>query len=197
MQKRKPHPNIEVRADAASLLVAAFDVFPSIAEKYLRKLGFSRAEDVAGLQPGTTYIPLDVWLATFDAVLREIGPNALFKFGQRGIENPNLPRAARSLEETLRHLDIAYHMSHRKGGVSMYNPATKRMMEGIGHYVVQSVSADKRIRVRVDTPYPCPAEHGLLAALAAQYEPRTVVSHEEGDCRLRSDSESCTYLFAR
>lgn len=196
MRKKPTHPNIEVRADAAGLLVAAFDVFPSIAQKYLRRLGFSRLEDVGDLRPGSAYIPLDVWLATFEAVLKEIGPNALFRFGLRGIVNPNLPRAARGLEEVLRHLDVAYHMSHRKNGHVMYHATTKRMSEGIGHYVVLSVGVDRSIRVRVDTPYPCPAEHGLLAGLAAQYEPRAIVTHEEGSCRLQG-ADSCTYVFTR
>ena len=43
-------------------------------------------------------------------------------------------RAASSHSASLASLDVAFHMNHRKRGRAMYDPTTRAMREGIGHY---------------------------------------------------------------
>lgn len=194
--KRPTYPDIEVRADAMNLFISAFAVFPSIARKYLQQKGLIRLDDDGKLKPEHQYIPLSIWLETFDAVLREIGPNALFKVGQSGVRNPNFPATVHDLEGALRQVDLAYHLSHRKGGKPMLDKVTGRMLEGIGHYTVERHAGEKKkIFVQSDTPYPCPGELGLLSGIAVLFEPRAVVRHDARGCRMQG-ADQCRYIVS-
>lgn len=195
MLQRQSYADIEVRADAMNLFIAAFDVFPSIAQKYLHQKGLVTVDANGKLKPGSAYIPLELWLKTFEAVQREIGPNALFKIGQHGVKNPNFPESVKDLEGALRQIDLAFHLSHRKGGVSMLDKVTGRMMEGIGHYLVHRTAGQKKILVHCDTPYPCLGELGLVSGIAALFEPRSVVTHGDEQCRMKG-GERCTYVVS-
>lgn len=185
------YPNIKVRAEALNLFVDAFKVFPSLADKYVGRLGIDRE----GKPTGTEFIALDAWLRLFETVLADIGPNAVFQMGQRIIHNPNFSTATRKLEEALRQIDIAYHKSHRKNGVEMFNPASGLMLEGIGHYLVD-LDSQKKLAVTCDTPYPCPLEHGIVSGIATQFEPRAIVTHDKRDrCRMNGGTR-CKYLVS-
>jgi hypothetical protein len=182
--------DVEVRPEAVELFVAAFETFPSIGQKYLSKYGVAKT----GTSGNRAYIPLNSWLSTFQAVLNEIGPNALFRVGERIIKNPYLPLNVGDVESALRHIDVAFHLSHRKAGHVMFDPLTRTMIEGIGHFAVDRRWEEKRALVRCDTPYPCPLEHGIVSGVAMQIEPRTVVRHYDPHvCRMRG-SDRCTYI---
>ena len=191
MTSRHVHPGVEVRAGAVTLFVAAFDVFPSIAQKYLVQKGC--ATMLGGqIQPARTFIPLDTWLDTFDAVLADIGPNALFKIGQRITGNPHFPATITDLEGALRALDAAYHQSHRKDGQPMFDGA--KMMDGIGNFRIQREGRAKIIRVFSDTPYPCPLENGMVSGIAWLFDARAIVEHSSPDrCRTKG-GDRCEYI---
>lgn len=184
---RKSYQGIQVRAEAMKLFADAFAIFPSIAAKYVERLSRARA---------VGYLDLDAWLAVYRDVLADIGPNALFQMGHREVSNPNFNAATRTLEEALRQIDIAYHKSHRKGGALMYDLATGRMLEGIGHYAVDRSPGEKKITIVCDTPYPCPLERGIIAGVAGQFEPRAIVAHlAEETCRMKG-GDACTYIVS-
>lgn len=187
--------DIEVRADAMRLFVAAFEVFPSIAQRYLQERGLASTSADGKLRLKKEFIPLDVWLATFEAVMNEIGHGALFKIGQHGVKNPNFPLSVHDLESALREVDVAYHMSHRKGGVPMLDRASGTMLEGIGHYAVLRNGRERKIELRSDTPYPCPAEHGLVSGIVSLFEPRGRVVHSPERCRL-AGGQRCVYVVS-
>ena len=192
---RRQHPDIEVRAAATKLFAAAFEVFPSLAQKYLGGFAFA-LEDVPSRIPKRGFIPLDAWLDTFDRVLADIGPNVLFQIGQRVVNNPHFTEDAKTLEDALRQVDIAYHKSHRKGGLMMYESSGRRMLEGIGHYQVTGERANKAFVITSDTPYPCPLEQGIVSSIAALYEPRALVVHQGTDeCRMKG-AHACSYLVS-
>ena len=191
MTPRQVYPGIEVRAGAVTLFVAAFDVFPSIAQKYLVQKGCAV---VIGqqIQPTRTFIPLDTWLDTFDAVLADIGPNALFKIGQRITGNPHFPATIVDLEGALRALDTAYHQSHRKDGQPMFDAG--KMMDGIGNFRIGREGRAKIITVTSDTPYPCPLEHGMVSGIAWLFDARAIVQHSAPQrCRAKG-GDRCEYV---
>lgn len=196
MSRIQTYPGVEVRPEVVGLFRAGFDLFPSLAPKYLRKLGLVPEEE--GMPPGSLRtVPLDRWLSLFDAVLAEIGPNALFNLGARIIANPHLQRPAQAdLESTLRHIDVAFHMSHRKDGQPMFDPGTGAMQEGIGHYRVQQGGSRKTLLIRCDTPYPCALEHGIVSGVAKQVEARAVVVHEHPHRCRSSGSPFCVYAVS-
>lgn len=187
------YPDIEVRAAATKLFAAAFGVFPSLADKYLGGFDFAR-DDTPSRGPKRGFIPLQAWLATFDRVLKDIGPNALFQIGQRVINNPHFHDGAKNLEDALRQVDVAYHKSHRKNGLMMFDTNTGRMLEGIGHYALSGERTKKVFIISSDTPYPCPFEQGIVSSIAAHFEPRAIVVHDAPDeCRMKG-APRCAYL---
>lgn len=187
------YPDIEVRAGAMNVFLAAFDVFPSLAEKYLVEAGVARRVAGNQLQPTRGYIPLDTWLGTFDSVLVDIGPNALFKIGQRITGNPYFPGTVTDLESALKAMDVAFHLSHRRQGKPMFDDAKGTMSEGIGHYLVRRNGKEKQIQIECDTPYPCPLEHGIVSGIAWHFDSRAIVVHDAADpCRSKG-AKSCTY----
>lgn len=186
------YKDVEVRPEAVNLIVAAFDMFPSIGQKYLVKHGILPSGTKAP-QPAR-YIPLHLWLAALQEILNDVGPNALFKLGAHIIDNPYLPPDLSDIETRLREIDVAFHMSHRKGGKPMFNQLTKRTLEGIGNFSVNRSGTEKRILVRCDTPYPCPLEHGIVSGVATQVEARASIQHHDpSSCRMKG-SLSCTYV---
>lgn len=194
MAPRSVLRDIEVRADAVTLFIAAFDVFPSLGQKYLVQHGVAEALRDGKLRPVGDFLPLRQWLDTFDAILADIGPTALFKIGQRIIDNPHVAGDARDLDGALKAIDVAFHMSHRKNGVVMFDRSSSRMIEGIGHYAVRGGRAEKVFQIACDTPYPCPLEHGIISGIAGQFEPRAIVTHAGSrPCRMNGGAE-CTYL---
>lgn len=187
------YSGVEVRPEAVDVLLAAFDMFPSMGQKYLGRYGLVQRTTTAPMA-SRSYIPLAAWLGTFEAVLKDIGPNALYKIGVKIIGNPYLPVSLSGVEAGLRHIDVAFHMSHRIGGKPMFDPRTSTMLEGIGHYAVTRHGKEKKALVRCDTPYPCPLEQGIVSGVAMQIEPRAVVVHgDRGRCRA-TGSKYCDYL---
>ena len=195
MPQRRKYPDIEVRAGAVNLFLAAFDVFPSLAQRYLISRGFARLNHDGKLRIEKSFIPLDLWLETFDAVMKDIGQTAIFQIGRNGVKNPHFPPSVQDIRSALQEIDMAYHLSHRKGGVSMLDRITGQMLEGIGHYVVRKGGTEERIEVHSDTPYPCPAEHGLVTGIAMLFEPRAVVTHDPSQCRLHG-GKRCLYVVS-
>jgi hypothetical protein len=206
------YKDVEVRPEAVTLFVAAFDMFPSIGQKYLVKHGIvpsrkSPSSPPGGVTPpgGTNigaavnpgsgpFIRLSSWLAALQEILADIGPNALFKLGEHIVDNPYLPPDLSDVEMRLRELDVAFHMSHRRGGKPMYNQITKNTLAGIGNFLVERPGREKLVYVRCDTPYPCPLEHGIVSGVVTQLEPRASIQHyDPGTCRMKASSR-CTYI---
>ncbi len=93
-------------------------------------------------------------------------------------------------------MDIAYHLNHRKNGAPMFDPATGTMLDGIGHYKTEFLEKERRAIVVCEEPYPCEFDRGLVAALAARFEPMAKTAHDnDAPCRKKGES-SCTYVVS-
>ncbi len=92
-------------------------------------------------------------------------------------------------------LDAAYHRYHKKRGVLMFDEASGRMLEGIGHYTARWVPGEQKILARCENPYSCDFDHGVLIGYAARFNPRSRVTHDViAPCR-KNGSDSCTYVI--
>lgn len=186
---------IEVSTAGIKVVLASFDLFPSALQKLLQVHGVLQpGETVEGLSDDG-WIPLDVWLTVHEAILEEIGPNALFKLGTRIRENPNFPAWIHDIDAALASIDVAYHKSHRKGRVTMYDEVTGTMTEGIGHYRARRMPGECKIEVTSDTPYPCEADFGIVTRMAVRFEAKANTVHGAGLCRHKGGT-SCTYLVS-
>jgi hypothetical protein len=183
---------IEVRGGAVDVILSGFSAFPSLANKYLARCGFTVEVTGGRVTVSKPWVSLHLWLKTFDIMLKDIGPNALFQLGLAITRNPNM-LVGGDLRSTIGRMDIAYHMSHRKNGELMYDASTGRMLEGIGHYVMSEGEQSSCLLVHSDTPYPCQGELGMLTSLAMAIDPRARVRHEDVACCRLKDRGRCTY----
>src|SRR5690606_18210246 len=89
-----------------------------------------------GIQPDkNSWYNQQIWLNAFKDVAESIGDMNLFLIGVAVIDNAEFP-PINNMEEGLRSIDIAYHLSHKLNGEVMFNPQTGVMMEGIGNYTL-------------------------------------------------------------
>ncbi len=187
---------IEVAASGVKVLTAGFDLFPSMVKKFIVAKGLLRPNpDGEVVVPDDSWFPLDAWLSVLQMVVQEVGPNALFKLGTRILANPKFPPWIRDVETALESVDIAYHRSHRKSGIVMYDQASGRMYEGIGHYRPRRRAGQQLIEVTCDTPYPCEIDFGIVTGMATKFEVKARATHGPGPCR-RQGAASCVYLVA-
>ena len=184
---------IEVGASGLKVLLAGFDMFPSLVKKLIVARGILKLGADGKLEVHEDrWYPLDTWLSVLEAIHTEIGPNAAFKLGRSILANPKFPPWIRDIETALESIDIAYHRSHRKAGVIMYDAQSGRMLEGIGHYRPERIAGAQQIRVKCDTPYPCEVDFGIVTELATRFEAKVRVVHGPGPCR-RKGASLCTY----
>lgn len=184
---------IEVSASGIKVVLAGFDLFPSLVQKLLVTHGLLRPGETAEGVAADRWFPLEVWLGVHTAIRDEIGPNALFTACTRILSNPSFPAGIRDIDGALHAIDIAYHRSHRKAGVPMFDPATSAMTEGIGHYRARRVPPARIIEITSDSVYPCEADFGIVTRLATQFEARANIAHDPGRCR-NNGGASCIYL---
>jgi hypothetical protein len=193
MQPPGPLAGIEANTTGVRVLMAGFDLFPSLVKKLLVEKGIVEKSADGKFLLQERWFPLESWLAVYDAIYREIGPNVLFTLGTHILENPKFPAWVRDIDTALESIDIAYHKSHRRNGVIMYDQATSRMSEGIGHYKPRRTPGQQRIEVVCDNPYPCEVDHGIVTQMAKKFEPKARIEHAPGSCR-RKGGTQCTYV---
>jgi len=192
-----PLTGIEANASGIKLLLSGFGLFPSILKKILVEKGIVAPGEEDGRQlTKDRWFPLESWLAVHDVILKEIGPNALLSLGKRIVdENPNFPSGIKDIPSALHALDIAFHRSHRKFGVLMYDGASSTMLEGIGHYRVRYLSGEHSADVICDTPYLCEVDQSIVTGTVGAFDRKAKIVHAEGPCKRKGDP-SCTFTVS-
>ncbi len=196
MQFRAFEPGIEVWGLGLSWMVAGFRIVPETGLRYLTKHGLTVAgpDGKPRLETNAWY-PLESWLSCFEAICREVGSSVMFDIGRHVGANAPQPPHIDDIDATLRSLDVTYHHFHRKNGVRMFDAATGKMLEGIGHYEYRRAWDAKKILVVCENPYPCDFDLGNITGFATRFEPRAKVAHDdEGVCRKRG-AERCSYVI--
>lgn len=194
MQYKPREPGIEVLGATVVAFLTGFQHFPHVASRYLSKFGIvPPGKDLSAVEP-TKWYPQAAVLATYEAIANEIGGNTLYGLGAQMVRATPVPPEVRDLAAVLRYLDAGYHLHHRKNGVVMFDPATGRQLEGIGHYAYKRQGDERKILVVCDNPYPCDFDRGIVTALVTRFEPRgTAVHDEQSPCRKRG-GDSCTFV---
>lgn len=191
MQYRAFAPDIEALGAGMLAAMSGFGPLRAMVERVFCRDGLIDSREPGAEIQVDAWYPLQPWLD----VLREIdliyGPEILFNIGAEIPNNAVFPIVAGDVHSAVASIDVAYHLNHRRAGRLMYDPATKQMIEGIGHYGYQR-SSDTHILSTCKTPYPCAFDLGLVATMARRFEPRTIVEHVGSECR-RQGAQSCTY----
>ena len=190
MQFRPFEPGIEVLGHSVSFIVAGFRIVPSMGMRFMIKHGV--------IQPGASFdvnawYSQQKWLAAFEEIAREVGPNVLHEIGyQIGVQAP-VPPPIKDVQAALAFLDLGYHTYHRKNGRVMGDLATGAMIEGIGHYGARSVPGKREVVSVCENPYPCTFDHGLIEGISSRFQQDTRVTHDDTKPCRQKGAGSCTY----
>ncbi|HXK12529.1 MAG TPA: hypothetical protein VMT70_23030 [Vicinamibacteria bacterium] len=184
--------NVEVNGETVWSIVDGMGAFRQTALNILAEHG------IVDPRPGQWYSQQS-WLEAFRTISDRVGGNTLYAIGRKIPENAQFPPQITDIRAALRSIDVAYHMNHRRGGEVLFDPATGRMLEGIGHYRYEEAD-ERRLRVIGVNPYPCEFDRGIVTAVAGRFRPAgvpflDVVHRDDQPCRRRK-GESCTYEVA-
>jgi hypothetical protein len=179
-------PRVEVNGRTIMSVLEAIPDYKEFARGVLDKNG------IHGMRRGSWHSQQS-WLNAFRDIAREIGGFTLYAIGRSIPDSADWPARIETLDEALASIDVAYHMNHRIGTEPLYDEATGRMAEGIGHYTARTIGPG-HVQLICDTPYPCDFDKGVIAATANKFKsPRDAVSIREGpECR-KAGAASCTY----
>jgi len=187
---------IDVLGSNLSNVLNAFGSFQMLASRIMseEQLGQLNAEGLVLFDPDKWY-PVTRWLATLRRVGKEYGDKMLMDAGLAVPKNAVFPPFVKDIDSALQSIDVAYHMNHASNGEPMFNPATGKMAEGIGHYGYQRVQGQKKIIAEVTAPYPCPFDNGLILSMARRFEKTANVSHDASKPCRNKGGQSCTYVI--
>jgi hypothetical protein len=190
MQFKPLQPNVEINGHALSFTVAGFRLLPSVGLRFLEKYGLVDARNPRF--DSEAWYPQEKWLRCFEAICNEVGTSTMTSIGRELGKRYPLPPPVTDLHGALQWLDAGFHLAHRKLGKPMFDAATGRMMEGIGHYGYERLG-EREARSECDNPYPCDFDIGILTGLAERFAARARVVHAGSGCR--KHGASCSYLI--
>lgn len=190
VQYRAFEPGIEILGAAVMAMVGGFGPLHSIVDRMMCRAGLVDCAIEPGVDIDAWYSQ-QAWLDALREIDEEFGTEILFNIGAEIPNNAVFPSSAVDIDSAMRSIDIAYHLNHRRAGQVMYDVATGTMLEGIGHYTHEKLSA-RHILATCMTPYPCEFDLGIVATMARRFEARTIVEHVSSECR-RHGAQACTY----
>jgi hypothetical protein len=191
VQFRAMAPGVEVIGEGVLAMVNWTDVFRSTNLEILKKHGISNP------RPGEWY-PFQDFLDAYREIAETIGSRTLFVIGQKLPENAIFPPEINNFETAMASIDVAYHMNHRMNGVPMFDSATGKMLEGIGHYHFKKLAKETRRVVMIcENPYACEFDRGIIDGMATRFKPSGTsfveVAHDDGQPCRKKGADACTY----
>lgn len=188
---------IQISGQAVRAVLDGFHAFAVLGSAYLLEagLGTPTPRGRAEVDPNGWYSQED-WLLCLRRIARQLGDGLVTQVGLTLPRNAMFPVGIRDIREAIRSIDGAYHLNHRKNGVTMFEPATGLMHEGIGHYGCEFVPNQRRIISKCHTPYSCAFDRGLLTAMGQLCEANARVVHDDSDACRKRGSPHCTYVIA-
>ncbi|WP_394824827.1 serine/threonine-protein kinase [Pendulispora albinea] len=191
---RRADPGVEVQA-AHHWVANAFRLVPGLAHRLLAKHGLGRFDDdgrfIADPRP---WWPCNSYLAFLEEITEVIGPAKMGELAKLQEKEIVLPPTIRDIRTCFAASDIVYHIVHRLHGELMYDVATGRMLEGIGHVWYLGDIGPNRIGIETESLYPCVGDRMVVQGLARRFEANAFIEHKPGSCRKDGD-ETCTYYI--
>jgi hypothetical protein len=196
MQFRPFEKNIEVNGQTVYAIIDGFKLLKSIAYKYLTDVGIGTFEKdgTVRINPSAWYSQ-ESWLKAFENISKGVGNTVLYQIGLTIPRNAKFPPWVVDVDSAVKSIDIAYHMNHKKNGKEMFDVATGKMTEGIGHYGYQRVEGKNMIISVCENPYPCDFDRGILTFMAKKFQPDAEVKHDDSKPCRKKGQDSCTYII--
>lgn len=189
--------DIEVNGQTAFAIVDGFTAFRELASEILlsENIGTRGADGLVRIDPDAWFSQA-AWLRSFERISRlDMGEAALFQIGLAIPLNAKFPDWVVDIESSIRAIDVAYHMNHRKNGVPLFDQSTGAMFEGIGHYGSAPGEAPRMLVSVCENPYPCAFDRGILTSMAVKFEPHAKVVHDDRRPCRKKGASSCTYII--
>lgn len=182
-------PKIEVNGQTILSVIDGMGSFEKKGIEILAKHG------IAAPKPNNWYSQ-QAWLNAFEEIYKDIGEGTLFQIGKSIPENADWPPEIDNIEKALASIDIAYHMNHRRNGKILFDPETKEMSEGIGHYHFEK-TGERSAKITCDNPYPAEFDKGIIEAVTRKFKPDdsllVKVNHSDSpNCRHKG-GDTCIY----
>jgi predicted hydrocarbon binding protein len=195
MEFKAFEPGIELLGQALEFMVAGFRIMPSVGLRILTKHGLvKRGPDGKPAFDREGWFPQQAGLDAFKAIYNEVGSYTIFEIGRQLGLQVYCPPAVNDVESVMKWMDVSYHLFHRKDGKIMYDVATGRMAEGIGHYTNER-RGDNTIVVTALNPYPCDFDLGIVTGDVERFAPQGRVVHDDrAPCR-KKGADACTYVI--
>ncbi|HXK18365.1 MAG TPA: hypothetical protein VNG33_11210 [Polyangiaceae bacterium] len=187
-------PGIEVGGGSIGSIIDAFQQYPSIVTKYLVQSGLLTGKQ-SQIDRAAWY-PLDKWLSVYHSIAKDVGLNSLYTIGKKVPEYVELPPQVTDIRSLFSTLNIAYHLTHRKNGVVMFDPSTGKMLDGIGNVTCDFAGDERKLTLKFENPYPCEFDRGLIHAFAMRFEPAARVVHDSNAPCRKKGASSCTYVVS-
>lgn len=174
MNREQIPPHVEVRGSIVLAVVEVMRAFRSVALRVLEKNG------IVDPQPDEWYSLRD-WIASFDTIVQDVGPNTLHQIGRFVSGSAPIPPEIDGIQTALAHLDEQYRSQHRGGDVGHY------------HYFE---TGERSATIVASTPYPSDFDRGVIASLVERFEPDGLVHVDlDPNSETRKDGgTSCTFL---
>ncbi|WNG33661.1 hypothetical protein F0U61_08485 [Archangium violaceum] len=188
---------IEIKGQTLKSVVDGFNAFAVLGSAYLldEGIGTRSPNGLVSLDPEGWYSQRSCLLC-FQQISRQLGDGLLMQIGMAIPRNAHFPEGIQNIHDAIRTLDVAYHLNHRKNGRVMWDPSTRRMEEGIGHYGYEPVPGQRKIFSLCNTPYPCAFDQGLLTAMAQRYASNARVTHDNASLCRKLRGDRCGYFIS-
>ncbi len=157
----------------------------------------TRVRDAQGnpIIESEAWYPVEQYLGAIKKIDALLGGRGLERIGSLVIKGIPLPPGINSLDAAFGGLDTVYHDAHRKRGQPMFEPATGKKLEGIGHYRYERHAGERKAVCICENPYPCRFDVGLLSTLAKLFEPTATLTHDASQPCRGKGGDSCTYVI--
>lgn len=197
MQFKSFEKGIEVNGQTVYAIVDGFKLIKSIPFKHLKAVGIG--EDAGDgnirINPSTWYSQ-ESWLKAFEAISKDVGDSVLYQIGLAIPKNAKFPSWVVDIDTAIKSIDIAYHINHRKNGKEMFDPATGKLTEGIGHYGYKRIAGQNKIISVCENPYPCDFDKGIVTTMAQKFQPAAKVQHDDSKPCRKKGQRSCAYIIS-
>ncbi len=180
---------MEVNGRTMYAIVKALLPIKFIVRKIFLDVGLPNLKDIES----TEWYPQQKWLDAFKLIADKAGPHTLMSIGEQIPDNALFPNEINNIEESLKSIDIAYHLNHRnsKGQILFENG---KFIEGIGHYTYMKIEGENKAIMTCTNPYHCDFDKGIITRMAKKFEKDSLIVHDDKKGCRKLGSESCTYI---
>jgi hypothetical protein len=186
--------DLEVSGSSAKSIVEAFKSFTLLSSQLLLAEKIGRPGPNGTVVVDAEWYPFDALMRVLKKIESSVGEATLFQVGLSASANAAFPPNITDLLTSMRTINVAYHLNHRRQGKPMVDPVTGAVDGGIGDYVLQEGIAGG-IHLLCTSPYPCAFDRGIITGLGSKFAPQVILSHEpSGRCRAKG-ADSCRYLI--